>query len=161
MPRAIPAPTWLYVWFWVGLVPSSLLLGPVWPLLNPLRALTASIAWLSGDPRQTFARRLPEGLGYRPAAVALFVFVWLELVYSRSSDPLTVFVFLALYSIVQLLAADRAKGLNASERGADRGLWPCPDRSLVVPSRPTRGSRLSSAAPGPRGRRRRWWSRCC
>jgi hypothetical protein len=27
---ANPAPTWLYVWFWVGLVPASLLLGPIW-----------------------------------------------------------------------------------------------------------------------------------
>ncbi|HEY0639136.1 MAG TPA: hypothetical protein VGD67_15910, partial [Pseudonocardiaceae bacterium] len=36
-----PAPTWFYVWFWVGLVPASLLLGPVWRLLNPLRAVVA------------------------------------------------------------------------------------------------------------------------
>src|SRR4030095_15342423 len=36
-----PAPTWVYVWFWVGLVPASLLLGPVWRLLNPLRTISA------------------------------------------------------------------------------------------------------------------------
>ena len=29
----------LYVWVWVGLVPVSLVLGPVWRLLNPLRSL--------------------------------------------------------------------------------------------------------------------------
>jgi hypothetical protein len=29
----------VYVWVWIGLVPLSLLLGPVWPLLNPLRTL--------------------------------------------------------------------------------------------------------------------------
>ena len=34
---ANPAPTWLYVWFWVGLVPASVLLGPVYKVLNPLR----------------------------------------------------------------------------------------------------------------------------
>jgi hypothetical protein len=37
-----PAPTWVYVWFWVGLVPASLLLGPVWRLHNPLCALSGS-----------------------------------------------------------------------------------------------------------------------
>jgi hypothetical protein len=34
-----PAPTWIYVWFWVGLVPASLALGPIWARLNPLRAV--------------------------------------------------------------------------------------------------------------------------
>jgi hypothetical protein len=29
----------VYVWLWVGLVPISLLLGPVWRTLNPLRTL--------------------------------------------------------------------------------------------------------------------------
>src|SRR3954454_796868 len=31
------APWVLYVTFWVGLVPASLLLGPVWRAVNPLR----------------------------------------------------------------------------------------------------------------------------
>ena len=29
-----PGPTWLYIWFWVGLVPASLLLGPIRRLLT-------------------------------------------------------------------------------------------------------------------------------
>ena len=33
------APWALYVTFWVGLVPASLLLGPVWRVVNPLRLL--------------------------------------------------------------------------------------------------------------------------
>ena len=46
---ANPAPTWVYVWFWVGLVPASLLFGPVWRALNPLRTLTMAISRVAGD----------------------------------------------------------------------------------------------------------------
>lgn len=38
-PAHNPAPGAVYVLLWVGLVPASLLLGPVWRLLNPLRSL--------------------------------------------------------------------------------------------------------------------------
>src|SRR5215207_7557112 len=76
-----PAPTWVYVWFWVGLVPASLLLGPIWRLLNPLRTLSAGLVRLSGDPDEAGTRSLPARLGYWPAAIGLAVFAWLELVY--------------------------------------------------------------------------------
>jgi hypothetical protein len=62
-PGANPAPTWLYVWFWVGLVPASLLLGPVWRALNPLRTLTMVISRVAGDRDAELARPLPAGLG--------------------------------------------------------------------------------------------------
>lgn len=38
-PARNPAPGAVYVLLWVGLVPASLLFGPVWRLLSPLRAL--------------------------------------------------------------------------------------------------------------------------
>jgi hypothetical protein len=104
---ANPAPTWVYVWFWVGLVPASLLLGPVWRLLNPLRTISAGLAWLAGDPRHERTRPMPPRLGYWPAAVALVVFAWLELVYPHRDEPYTVLVFLVLYAWVQLVAAFR------------------------------------------------------
>jgi hypothetical protein len=104
---ANPAPTWVYVWFWVGLVPASLLLGPVWRLLNPLRTISAGLAWLAGDPGHERTRPMPPRLGYWPAAVALVVFAWLELVYPHRDEPYTVLVFLVLYAWVQLVAAFR------------------------------------------------------
>jgi len=69
-----------YVVFWVGLAFASLLLGPVWRALNPLRTvhLLASRA-LRRDPADGFAP-YPERLGYWPATAGLFAFVWLELV---------------------------------------------------------------------------------
>jgi hypothetical protein len=71
-----------YVWLWVGLVPVSLLLGPVWRLANPLRSLTG-LAHRLGLPREGL-RPLPEAtwrrLGSFPAAAGLLCFLWLELV---------------------------------------------------------------------------------
>jgi len=96
-----PAPTWVYVWFWVGLVPASILLGPVWRLLNPLRTLSAGLARLARDPEP---RPMPPWLGYWPAAAGLAVFAWLELVYLYRDEPFTLLVFFILYGTVQLWA---------------------------------------------------------
>jgi hypothetical protein len=118
-----PAPTWLYVWFWVGLVSASLLLGPIWRLLNPLRTISAGLARLAGDPDQSRARPLPPGLGYWPAAVGLVAFTWLELVYPYRDQPYTLLVFFVLYAWVQLVAAFR---------------YGPPGTPVATPSRPTR-----------------------
>jgi hypothetical protein len=96
-----PAPTWVYVWFWVGLVPASILFGPVWRLLNPLRTISAGLARLARDPEP---RPMPPWLGYWPAAVGLAVFAWLELVYLYRDEPFTLLVFFILYGTAQLWA---------------------------------------------------------
>jgi hypothetical protein len=103
-PAANPAPTWLYIWFWVGLVPASLLLGPVWRLLNPLRTLAAGLDRLRGAP-PGWAREPPPWLGYWPAAASLALFAWLELVYADAALPSTMLAFLLGYGLVQLAAA--------------------------------------------------------
>ncbi|MGY1754702.1 hypothetical protein [Blastococcus sp. SYSU D01042] len=92
----------LYVTFWVGLVPAGLLLGPVWRVVNPLRLLHRLLRPLG--PAAPGADRLPA-LGLWPAAAALTVFVWLELVYPDRSEPGTVAVFLIGYAVVQLALA--------------------------------------------------------
>lgn len=92
----------LYVTFWVGLVPASLLLGPVWSRVNPLRTVHAALRPLTGPPPGA------EGLdrvGYWPAAAGLLVFTWLELVFPDRAVPTTVGVFLVVYAVVQLVAA--------------------------------------------------------
>ena len=95
------APFAVYVTLWVGLIPVSLLLGPVWSVVNPLRTLHAGLARITGPAPA--ADRLPA-LGYWPAAVALLAFVWLELVLPGRAEPRTVGVFLVLYGVVQLVA---------------------------------------------------------
>lgn len=71
-----------YVWLWVGLVPLSLLAGPVWRSLNPLRSLVLGLHRL-GLPADGL-RPLGAGawlrLGRYPAAAGLAAFTWLELV---------------------------------------------------------------------------------
>jgi hypothetical protein len=100
-----PAPTWLFVWFWVGIVPLSLLFGPVLRACNPLRLLTGGTDRLRGRPGPEGARPMPDWLGYWPAAAGLLAFTWLELVYRNPDRPVNVLSFVLLYCLVQLVAA--------------------------------------------------------
>ncbi|MFN8087608.1 MAG: hypothetical protein U0R81_01275 [Mycobacterium sp.] len=70
-----------YVLLWVGLVAVSILIGPVWRVISPVRTV-----WrLLGRGRGGNApRRYPSRWGYWPAVAGLFGFVWLEL---ASPDP--------------------------------------------------------------------------
>ncbi|MCG8915101.1 hypothetical protein L6E12_04765 [Actinokineospora sp. PR83] len=92
-----PAPAWFYVWFWVGLVPVSLLFGPVWRLANPLRTLAAGLGRLV--PR----RELPA-VGHWPAVVSLFAFLWLELASGFSDSVRVVAAFVTVYAVVHVVA---------------------------------------------------------
>lgn len=89
-----PAPAWFYAWFWVGLVPLSLLFGPVWPRLNPLRTVAALI------PARH--RELPDRLGYLPAIVGLLAFLWLELVFPHSDSPRAIALFATVYAVIHI-----------------------------------------------------------
>jgi hypothetical protein len=100
------APWALYVTFWVGLVPVSVLAGPVWRRVNPLRTLHAGLCRiLRADPAGR--RALPARAGYRPAAVWLAGFVWLELVAPHRADPRLVGVLICGYAVVNVAAALR------------------------------------------------------
>ena len=101
-PPANVAPWAFFITFWVGLVPASLLLGPVWKVLNPLRSVHAVLAKLTGPAPG--ADRL-DALGYWPAAGSLLAFCWFELAYPERTTPAKVGTFLVAYSIAQLLAA--------------------------------------------------------
>lgn len=96
------APYAFYITFWVGLVPASLLLGPVWRTVNPLRTLHAGLSRLTGPAP---AEDRMAHLGYWPAVVALLAFGWLELCYPERARPGTVGTFLVLYGVAQLVAA--------------------------------------------------------
>ena len=95
------APWAVYVTFWVGLVPVSLLLGPVWRIVNPLRLVHRVLQPIAGPARG--GRALPR-LGLWPAAVSLAVFVWLELVPPQRAEPATVGWFLVLYAVIHTAA---------------------------------------------------------
>ncbi|MCB5182846.1 hypothetical protein [Streptomyces antimicrobicus] len=108
-PERNPGPGAVYVLFWVGLVPASLLLGPVWRLLNPLRTLHLLVdrARTAHRGHPPVHRPLPPGLGLRPAAAGLFGFTWLELVSPDPASLTTLLVALTAYAAVQLALAAR------------------------------------------------------
>ncbi|WP_373024409.1 hypothetical protein [Streptomyces yangpuensis] len=105
-PAHNPAPGAVYVLLWVGLVPASLLLGPVWRLLNPLRTLHRLLARSLRRPR-TGNHPLPARLGLWPAAAGLLGFTWLELVSPDPASTTTLLIALAAYATAQLLLAAR------------------------------------------------------
>jgi hypothetical protein len=101
-----PTAATVYVLFWVGVPLLSLLLGPVWRLINPIRTLHLMLARvMRADPIAGLSP-LPRWLGYWPAALSLLSFVWLELVPRESNTTLpTLRLYFACYLAVHLFAA--------------------------------------------------------
>lgn len=94
-----------YVLLWVGLVAASLAVGPVWRVISPMRTVYLLLRRIApqrcGRPRLSY----PENWGYRPAALGLFAFVWLEL---ASPDPAAlpwVRAWLGGYAVLMLAGA--------------------------------------------------------
>lgn len=92
-----------YVWWWVGLVFASALLGPVWKAISPVRTLNAAIARLAGSDPDAGLVPYPERLGYWPAALGLFAFVWFELAYEYPTELGSVRFWCAVYVGVMLV----------------------------------------------------------
>lgn len=98
-----PVPYVVYVWLWVGLAFASILLGPVWSLLNPVHWLHRGIlaaARIAPDFALTERR-----VGYWPAAVGLFAFVWLELVAPDNTSLTTMRVAIVGFLLIDLVLA--------------------------------------------------------
>ncbi|MCR1786004.1 hypothetical protein KVF89_25950 [Nocardioides carbamazepini] len=87
----------VYVWWWVGLIFASALLGPVWRAISPVRTINAGIARLSGSDPDEGLVHYPDWLGYWPAALGLFAFVWLELAYTTPTELGSVRLWCAVY----------------------------------------------------------------
>ncbi|HSC93114.1 MAG TPA: hypothetical protein VLB86_15785 [Gaiellaceae bacterium] len=96
------APTFVYVVFWLGLVPVVVLFGNVWNVLSPWKAAADGAAWLGARLGVSLpaAAEYPERLGRWPAAAGLFAFATLELCYPNSASPRAVALAVALYSWV-------------------------------------------------------------
>jgi hypothetical protein len=94
------SPTFVYVVFWLGLVPVQVLFGNVWPVLNPWLAVADAVAWLWRKLGQEWTPPLayPERLGVWPGAVLLFCFAALELAYAEPASPRALALAIALYS---------------------------------------------------------------
>jgi hypothetical protein len=94
------APTFVYVIFWVGMPLLSVVLGDVWRVLSPWRAIADATVWAieKGGGSAKPLLEPTERFGRYPAALALFAFVTLELAHPRPGYPRTVGVAVALYT---------------------------------------------------------------
>lgn len=92
-----PLPGVFYVLIWVGLVALSLLIGPVWRAISPVRAVQRLLGGRS------LGRGYPAALGYWPAALGLFAFVWLELASPDPGSLAAIKTWLVVYLLVTLV----------------------------------------------------------
>ncbi|GAA4808287.1 hypothetical protein ACFQ0K_02800 [Nocardioides caeni] len=92
-----------FVWWWVGLVFASAILGPVWRAISPVRTINELLARIAGSDPETGLVRYPAWLGYWPAALGLYAFVWFELVYKYPTELGSVRLWCALYVGVMLV----------------------------------------------------------
>ena len=90
-----------YVLIWVGLVAVSLVVGPVWRAISPVRTVYRLLPVSRRPPPRTY----PANWGYRPAALGLFAFVWLELASPDPGSLDAVEIWLLVYLAVTLAGA--------------------------------------------------------
>lgn len=120
IPEANFASLFVYIAFWVGLVPLSVLFGDVFRAFNPWRAIGRAVAWVA----QTVSRSelpaplaYPERLGRWPAAIGLFAFTALELVAADGDKPEPVAIATLVYSALTFIGM----ALYGVERWVERG----------------------------------------
>jgi hypothetical protein len=114
------APTFVYVIFWLGLVPLSVLFGDVFRAFNPWRAAARAVSWLAGRAAGgpvPAPYPYPERLGRWPAAAGILAFVALELVVSDGDRPETIALATLVYSVLTFVAMS----LYGIEEWLDRG----------------------------------------
>jgi hypothetical protein len=75
-----------FVWLWIGVVVLSVLVGPFWKAISPVRTLSLLLTKAAGGDPVEGLYRYPERLGYWPAALGLYAFVWFELVFPFTSE---------------------------------------------------------------------------
>lgn len=98
------APTFVYIVFWLGFVPLSLLFGDVYRLFNPWRAVGRAVAKIAGPLAGPPPLRYPAWLGRWPAVIGLIGFAWLELVSTSGDRPSVIALAIVAYSALTWLA---------------------------------------------------------
>ncbi|MDV7100007.1 hypothetical protein R4227_07630 [Gordonia amicalis] len=97
-----PLPGSFYVLLWVGMIVLSVLIGPVWRLLSPIRTVLRIARGIFG-PRVVGLTDYPRRLGWWPAAFGLFAFVWLELASPEPNSVSSVRIWLLCYLAITLV----------------------------------------------------------
>jgi len=103
----------IYTGVWVGLVPLALVAGHVWRDLSPWRTIQAVVGRVVRRPDGWLT--YPERLGYWPAAVGLFAFVWLELASPHPASVTDMRMWIGVYAVLTIVG-----GLAFGPRWYDR-----------------------------------------
>jgi hypothetical protein len=100
------APNFVYVAFWLGLVPLSVLFGDVFRAFNPWRAIGRLLGWYWNPPgfERPAVMPYPSWLGHWPAVAGLLAFGWLELVSPRGDHPVAIAIAALVYTVLTLTA---------------------------------------------------------
>jgi hypothetical protein len=120
------APTAVYVGFWVGIPFVTLLLGDVFRLLSPWRAIGRATGWVAGRvARGSLPEPLPypDRLGHWPAAVGLVAFAICELCWATARDPGPLAVLMLIYLAIQLVGMSLYGVEPWTRRGDAFGVW--------------------------------------
>jgi hypothetical protein len=119
-------PIFVYVIFWIALVPLGILFGDIFRAFNPWRAIGRAVAWIA----RTISRsELPEPLAYPdwlgrwPAAVGIFGFAAMELVVSGGDKPETLGVAILVYSALTFVGMALYGVDRWSRRGEAFGVY--------------------------------------
>ncbi len=105
--NAAPTLVWVYLWLVVPLLAA--VAGDLWRYLNPWRTLVGE------RQRSAFPRPASEA-GVYPAAIALIVFMWLELVPDYTREPEVVALAAILYSLylaAAVFVSDRERAFGS------------------------------------------------
>jgi hypothetical protein len=105
--RANFATMFVYIIFWVGLIPVSILFGDVFKAFNPWRAIGRAAGWTAGKASRSglpAPLAYPDRLGHWPAAAGIFLFAVAELVASDGTRPEGVAIATLIYSAVTFVA---------------------------------------------------------
>jgi hypothetical protein len=94
-----------YVLLWVGVVALSLAVGPVWRVISPMRTVYLLLRRIAPERLARPRLSYPEGWGYRPAALGLFAFVWMELASPNPASLPWVRTWLGGYAVLMLVGA--------------------------------------------------------
>jgi hypothetical protein len=119
---ANPAPTVIYVIFWVAIPFATVLLGNVFGAFNPWRATARAVAWVAArlgrGAQPPAALEYPSWLGRWPAVLGILLFAWVELVYVNRDDPTRLAVMALVYAAIQLVGMS-LYGIEKWTRNAD------------------------------------------
>jgi hypothetical protein len=105
--RANFATMFVYIIFWVGLIPVQVLFGDIFKAFNPWRAIGRAAGWVAGKASRSglpAPLRYPERLGHWPAAGGIFLFAVAELVATDGTRPEGVAIATLIYSAVTFVA---------------------------------------------------------